>query len=124
MFEYLSFFFQLSSDHSSPPNSIPAVEFRDRLRTSLTEEDYFRRSTYGSIQESGHHQSCCVAGEHFLTSEEFARRSLSLDSAVHVDVSALLSLQAIIAFCAKTAIYLSLCTSGESRIRVWLGLRS
>ncbi|GBN22754.1 hypothetical protein AVEN_38021-1 [Araneus ventricosus] len=77
----------LSSDHSSPPNSIPAVEFRDRLRTSLTEEDYFRRSTYGSIQESGHHQSCCVAGEHFLTSEEFARRSLSLDSAVHVDIS-------------------------------------
>ncbi|GFT90510.1 transposable element Tcb2 transposase [Trichonephila clavipes] len=81
----------LATDRFSPPlSTIPTVEFRDRLLASLTEEDYYRRTTYGSIQEGRHSDSCCVAGEHFLTSQEYARRSLRMDSAVHVDVSAFL----------------------------------
>ncbi|GIY44713.1 uncharacterized protein CDAR_26981, partial [Caerostris darwini] len=65
----------------------PLTEFRDRMLSSLTEEDYYRRTTYGSIQEHPRRTSCCVVGEHFLTSEEVARRSLSMDSAVHIDIS-------------------------------------
>ncbi|GFU00904.1 uncharacterized protein NPIL_597121 [Nephila pilipes] len=86
--QYSLCFLKLATDRFSPPLcTIPTVEFRDRLLTSLTEEDYYRRTTYGSIQEGRHSDSCCVAGEHFLTSEEYARRSLSMDSAVHVDIS-------------------------------------
>ncbi|KAG8181211.1 hypothetical protein JTE90_013177 [Oedothorax gibbosus] len=74
---------QLATGDFSPP---PA--FQDRLLASLNEEDYLRRTTYGSIQEEA---PCCVAGAHFMTSgsHEYARRSLtsSMDSAVHVDIS-------------------------------------
>ncbi|XP_054718697.1 uncharacterized protein LOC129228084 [Uloborus diversus] len=55
---------------------------------SLTDDDFQRKSTYGSIQDE-RRTSCCFAGDHFLTSnsQEFVRRSLSMDSVVHVDIS-------------------------------------
>ncbi|KFM74361.1 hypothetical protein X975_10247, partial [Stegodyphus mimosarum] len=77
---------ELVTDRSSPP--VAASDFHDRILCSLTEEDYLRRTTYGSIQDP-RRSSCCVAGEHFMTSvsEDFIRRSLSMDSMVHVDIS-------------------------------------
>lgn len=75
---------ELATERSSPSVSEP--HFRERIQTSFTEEGY-RGGTYGSIQEK--RGSCCVAGEHFMTSNsrEFFNGSLSMDSVVHVDIS-------------------------------------
>ncbi|XP_071037251.1 uncharacterized protein [Parasteatoda tepidariorum] len=75
---------ELPTDSLSPP--VISTSFNETVLNSLSEEEICRRSTYGSIQSRG---SCCVAGEHFMTSQnqDFVCRSLSMDSAVHVDIS-------------------------------------